>query len=127
MITGIGTDIVRIGRIRRILGKRQGEAFARRVLTDPELEIFSAHSNPAAYLAKRFAAKEAAAKALGTGIGKVSFQHLQVANDGQGAPRLQFHGYARELQERRGIRNIHLSLADEEDAAIAFVVLEARE
>ena len=125
MIAGIGTDIVRIERIRKILGKRQGETFARRVLMDSELEIFSSHCNPAAYLAKRFAAKEAASKALGTGIGKVSFQHLQVSNDEQGAPRLQFHGYAKELQEQRGIRHIHLSLSDEEDAAVAFVVLEA--
>ena len=125
MIAGIGTDIVRIERIRKILDKQHGEAFARRVLMDSELDIFSGHSNPVAYLAKRFAAKEAASKALGTGIGKVSFQHLQVLNDEMGAPRLQFHGYARELQEQRGIRNIHLSLSDEENAAVAFVVLEA--
>ena len=125
MIAGIGTDIVRIERVRSILGKRQGEAFARRILTDSEWAIFSDHSNRAAYLAKRFAAKEAASKALGTGIGKVSFQHLEVSNDDKGAPKLFFHGYARELQEQRGIKHLHLSLSDEEDAAVAFVVLES--
>ena len=125
MIAGIGTDIVRIERIQKILEKRTGEAFARRILTDAEMAIFSGHANPAAYLAKRFAAKEAASKALGTGIGKVSFQHLEVSNDEKGAPKLVFSGYALELQQQRNIHSIHLSLSDEVDAAVAFVVLEA--
>ena len=124
MIVGIGTDIIRIERIRTSLDRR-GEAFARRILTDAELALFRQHSNPVAYLAKRFAAKEAASKALGTGIGKVSFQHLEVSNDDLGAPVLTFSGYAAKLQEERGIKGVHLSISDESDAAVAFVVLEA--
>ncbi|AMO56947.1 ACP synthase [Endozoicomonas montiporae] len=125
MIAGIGTDIVRIERIKKALEKSTGEAFARRILTEAEMDVFSKHASPASYLAKRFAAKEAASKALGTGIGKVSFQHMEVTNDELGAPLLTFSGYARELQLQRGIHSLHLSLSDEQDAAVAFVVLES--
>ena len=124
MIAGIGTDIVHIERIQSILNKSTGQAFARRILTDHELALFTEHSQPAAYLAKRFAAKEAASKALGTGIGKVSFQHMEVTNDDNGAPKLSFNGFALALQNKRNIHSIHLSLSDEQDAAVAFVVLE---
>lgn len=124
MIVGIGTDIVQVSRIQQSLD-RLGEAFARRILTDSELATFKASNQPAAFLAKRFAAKEAAAKALGTGIGRVSFQHLEVSNDPAGAPKLKFHGYAQELQMMKAINHLHLSLSDEKDNAVAFVVLEA--
>ena len=124
MIIGIGTDIVQVSRIQQSLD-RLGDAFARRVLTDSELATFKISRQPAAFLAKRFAAKEAAAKALGTGIGKVAFQHLEVSNDALGAPKLKFYGYARELQLLKAINHLHLSLSDEKDNAVAFVVLEA--
>ena len=124
MIVGIGTDIVQVSRIQQSLD-RLGDAFAHRILTENELEIFKASNQPAAFLAKRFAAKEAAAKALGTGIGKVSFQHLEVSNDALGAPKLKFYGYAHELQLMKAINHLHLSLSDEKDNAVAFVVLEA--
>ena len=124
MIVGIGTDIIQVDRIEQSLD-RLGEAFARRILTDAELATFKACKQPAAFLAKRFAAKEAAAKALGTGIGKVSFQHLEVSNDAAGAPKLKFYGYAKELQMMKAINRLHLSLSDEQDNAVAFVILEA--
>jgi holo-[acyl-carrier protein] synthase len=123
MIAGIGTDIVRIDRIQKALGRR-GDAFARRVLTETEFQLFQKCADQASWLAKRFAAKEAAAKALGTGIGKVSFHHLEVSNNELGAPAMKFSGYALELQKTRGITSIHLSLSDESDHALAFVVLE---
>ncbi len=123
MIAGIGTDIVKIDRIRKALD-RSGDRFARRILTDSEWDIFESAGLKAAWLAKRFAAKEAAAKALGTGIGKVSFQDLEVSNNDAGAPHLIFLGNALLLQEQRGITGIHLSLSDEVDFAVAFVVLE---
>ena len=126
MIVGIGTDIVRIERIQQSLD-RLGDAFARRILTETELQLFHNSKQPAAFLAKRFAAKEAAAKALGTGIGKVSFQHLEVSNDVLGAPKLTFSGYALALQQHKGIESLHISLSDEKDNAIAFVVLESRQ
>ena len=123
MIAGIGTDIASIARFKKIL-ERRSEAFSRRILTDSELEIFQSHPQQAAWLAKRFAAKEAASKALGTGIGKVSFQHLETFSDELGAPHMRFLGYALELQKERGIKAIHLSLSDEVEHALAFVVLE---
>ena len=124
MIVGIGTDIVQIERISASLD-RLGDAFARRVLTDTEFNRFQDSKQPAAFLAKRFAAKEAASKALGTGIGKVSFQHIEVSNDELGAPLLSFSGYGAELQQSKRITRLHLSLSDEKESAIAFVVLEA--
>ena len=123
MIAGIGTDLVRIDRVQQSLD-RLGDAFARRILTEAEFSRFSQSRQQAAFLAKRFAAKEAASKALGTGIGKLSFKHLEVSNDSRGAPILTFSGYARELQEEKSIRTLHLSLSDEKDHALAFVVLE---
>ena len=124
MIVGIGTDLVRIDRIQQSLD-RLGDDFARRILTDAEFERFSQSKQQAAFLAKRFAAKEAASKALGTGIGKVSFKHLEVSNNELGAPELGFSGYALELQDLKGVKALHLSLSDEKDHAIAFVVLES--
>ncbi|MCC6210559.1 MAG: holo-ACP synthase, partial [Burkholderiales bacterium] len=67
MIYGVGTDLIEIRRVERVL-ERFGERFARRILCEPELKRFRAHKQPVAYLAKRFAAKEAFTKALGTGI-----------------------------------------------------------
>lgn len=124
MIVGIGTDIVRIDRIERSLS-RLGNAFARRILTGFELSVWSESASPTSYLAKRFAAKEAVAKAFGTGIGKLSFQHIEVRNNAFGAPELILFGYALELQHQKDIKRFHISLSDEKDNAIAFVVLES--
>ncbi len=124
MIAGIGTDIIRIGSIEAIIN-RHGDRFAKRILLDSEFAAYKKSGNPAAFLAKRFAAKEAAAKALGTGIGKVSFHHLEVSNNEKGAPLLILHGHAALLQKERGITHCHLSLSDEKDNAVAFVVLES--
>ncbi|MGI2028571.1 holo-ACP synthase [Endozoicomonas acroporae] len=124
MIVGIGTDIVRIDRIERSLS-RLGEAFARRILTDHELSQWQQRSSSPAWLAKRFAAKEAVAKAFGTGIGKLSFQHIEVRNNTSGAPELFLYDHGLELQQQRGVKRLHLSLSDEQDNVIAFVVLES--
>ena len=84
----------------------------------------AARGHSASYLAKRFAAKEAAAKALGTGIGHgISWQHMQIENDEHGAPVLILTGPAAQRQVQLGSRQAHISLADETDQAIAFVVL----
>ncbi|WP_066013215.1 holo-ACP synthase [Endozoicomonas atrinae] len=124
MIVGIGTDIVRIDRIERSLS-RLGDAFARRILTNYERLQWLERSSSAAWLAKRFAAKEAVAKAFGTGIGKLSFQHIEVRNNASGAPELLLYDYGLELQDQRAVKRLHLSLSDEQDNAIAFVVLES--
>jgi holo-[acyl-carrier protein] synthase len=124
-IVGIGTDIVEIARIRE-QRERLGDKLAKRVLTVDELAIYSSVNMPERYLAKRFAAKEAAAKALGTGIGRgVSFQHIHISNDDNGAPLIHFtHGAALRLAQLGGSKG-HISIADETHYATATVILES--
>lgn len=126
MILGIGTDIVRIARMEAALA-RHGEPFAERLLAPEEMADFRASSRPAAFLAKRFAAKEAAVKAMGTGFRDgLSLRHIAVAHEPQGRPYLVFTGRAAEMLESLGAGESHLSLADEQDVAIAFVTLLKR-
>ena len=127
MILGIGTDLVEIVRIEQAL-ERWGERFARKVLVPRELARFASHRKPAAYLAKRFAAKEAFSKAMGTGIHfPVNWHNVSVANERSGRPYLKFSQPLAVLLEARGIRRTHLSLSDEVEMACAFVVLEGNE
>jgi len=123
MVKAIGTDIVTIERVAAAV-KRGGERFLERILTPFEQSQYQARGNSISYVAKRFAAKEAVAKALGTGIGRgISWQHIQIENDEQGAPQLVLTGPAAERQAQLGSRQAHISIADEVDQAIAFVVL----
>lgn len=128
MIHGIGTDIVKVKRIQESLDKH-GERFAKRILTDKEYDRFQSHSFPASYLAKRFAAKEAVAKALGTGFRDgLSLKHIEVTNNDLGKPELSFNERASELAKSLGIVASFLSLSDERDYAVAYVILtNARE
>lgn len=134
MIYGIGTDIVLIQRIEDLLG-RWGEKFARRVLGPDELQEFLRRSGKKGhgkgyatrYLAKRFAAKEAFSKALGLGLrGPMTLLSLQVLNDARGKPiaypRKELLPYCENLRLRWQV-----SLADEIDSALAFVVIEQLE
>ena len=124
MIYGVGTDLIEIRRIERVLA-RFGERFARRILCEPELARFRRHRQPVAYLAKRFAAKEAFTKALGTGIHAPANWHgVWVNNLRSGKPVLDFSPALRQLLEARGIRRAHLSLSDEREMASATVILE---
>ena len=105
--------------------ERYGDRFARRILCAPELERFRRHRQPAAYLAKRFAAKEAFTKALGTGIHAPANWHgVWVVNLRSGRPQLEFSSELRKLLESRRIRRAHLSLTDEKAVAAATVILE---
>jgi len=124
VIFGVGTDVVEIGRIEKVL-ERYGEKFARRVLCEPELKRFLGHRLPASYLAKRFAAKEAFTKALGTGIrSPASWHGVWVVNLPSGKPVLQFSEPLKKLLERKGVTETHVSLSDEKGIAFATVVLE---
>jgi holo-[acyl-carrier protein] synthase len=124
MIYGVGTDIIEIARIEKALG-RFGERFALRILCEPELRRFRAHRQPANYLAKRFAAKEAFTKALGTGIHAPANWHgVWVVNLRSGKPALEYSAALRELVESRGVRRAHVSLSDERAFAMATVILE---
>ena len=124
MIFGIGTDIVRVARMQEDLD-RFGERFAERILTANELREYHQNNNKANFLARRFAAKEAAAKALGTGFSNgVQLHDIEVAHDTQGKPLLEFRGRARQFMQEKCISVAHISLADEQDHAVAFVTLE---
>ena len=125
MIHGIGTDIVEYPRI-KALWARYGERFAERLLSESELPELGAHADPARFLAKRFAAKEAFAKAVGSGMRHpVALQRIGVTHDGLGKPVLQFDETLRTYLAQLGINGHHLSISDERDFIVAFVVLES--
>jgi len=124
MIYGVGTDLIALNRIAKVL-ERYGERFAQRILCEPELKRFRAHKQPVAYLAKRFAAKEAFTKALGTGIHAPANWHgVWVINLKSGKPQLEFSAALAKLLRDRGIQRSHLTLTDERGMAAATVILE---
>ena len=128
MIVGIGTDICDIRRIRDTLGRR-GERFAERVLGETEIEIFrSRRSRVAArglaFLATRFAAKEAFSKAIGLGMRlPMTWRNCEILNRAGGAPEIRLHGALADWFSARRLV-AHVSVTDEADYATAFVVVE---
>ena len=124
MIYGVGTDIVNIERIQDIILKNK-EGFIKRVLTEHEQALFANKADSAAFCAKRFAAKEAFSKALGTGIGRVvSFQDLTIRNNDNGKPHFIPSEKLRLYLLEKGVKQAHLSISDESQYAVAFVILE---
>ncbi|MDD2720027.1 MAG: holo-ACP synthase [Gallionella sp.] len=124
MIFGVGTDIVEYSRIEE-MWQRHGLRLAERLLNAGELPEFHAHAHPARFLAKRFAAKEAFAKAVGSGLRHpVSLGRIGVTHDGLGKPVLQFDAELRTYLAQLGISGHHLSISDERSMVVAFVVLE---
>ncbi|QLQ31236.1 MAG: holo-ACP synthase [Candidatus Thiothrix singaporensis] len=122
-IIGIGTDIVEIGRIEQML-ERHPQRFAERILHPTELEQFLSMNKQAAWLAKRFATKEAVVKALGTGFGKEARWHeIETAHDARGKPWLHLHGVTQGTAAALGVEAMELSVADERRYAVAFVML----
>ena len=123
MIYGIGTDIVRIDRIRDSL-ERHGERFARRLLTAAELADYQVSRQPERFLAKRFVAKEAVVKALGIGFREgLTFNLIGVIHDRYGKPEIVYSEQALAYTRAIGITKSLLSLSDERDYAVAFVIL----
>ncbi|SEP99356.1 holo-[acyl-carrier protein] synthase [Ectothiorhodospira magna] len=122
-LIGIGTDITSIQRITAML-ERHGERLARRILHPDEYADFTAAAQPAAFLARRFAAKEAVSKALGVGIGaRMRFEDAQVDHDVSGRPLLKLSGPAAVTAAALGAREIQISLSDEREYALAFVII----
>lgn len=122
-IHGIGTDIVGIARMEQALA-RFGRRFAERILGTAELEEFDASARPAALLARRFAVKEAVAKAFGTGFRDgLRLQDIEVGHDLRGRPGLQYAGAALELARANAVTASHVSIADEREYAVAYVIL----
>jgi len=125
MISGIGTDIVAIERFQRFVDNNN-TALLQRIFTEHERAVCMARKNSAASLAARFAAKEAFLKALGTGLRDgISWQDMEVVNDGQGKPNLILSGRALALFQERRLSSLFLSISHDGGCAIAFVVLEA--
>ena len=125
MIFGVGTDIVELARFERMLA-RYGDRLAAHMLSERELPEFRTHTNPARLLAKRFAAKESFAKAVGSGLrDPVSLRRICIIHDNLGKPVLQFDEVLRTHLAQLGITAHHLSISDERNMIVAFVVLES--
>jgi len=123
MIIGIGTDIVDIARVTESLSK--SNMLAKRILTQNEYIEFEASNDKGRYLAKKFASKEAVVKAIGTGIGNgMGWQQIEISHDPFGRPILNAKGAFKEWCEQQGVSNMHISIADENAFATAFVVIE---
>ena len=123
MIKGIGLDIVQIDRIESALIRTDG--FAARILNDREQQEFLVSKQPARFLAKRFAVKEAVSKALGTGIGRgVSFQDIELMKRETGQPYIELSGGAQEVSDKLGISDWFISYSDEQNYVVAQAVGE---
>ncbi len=126
MIVGIGTDIVAVERMAQSLQRHNGR-IAEKILSAAELLEFELHSEAMRprFLAKRFAAKEAAAKALGTGFRSgIALPQIEVGHDEVGKPQLQWYANAKKQFDKMQATDAHLSISDEQTHAIAFVILE---
>jgi holo-[acyl-carrier protein] synthase len=124
MIFGIGTDIVEVARIEASI-EQFGDDFAKRILAESEMESYlQSHIKPR-FLAKRFAAKEAFSKALGTGLrAPATFQNIAVSHDDLGKPMLILAAELQAFLLTKNITQTHISISDEKNLAAAFVVLE---
>jgi len=124
VVIGVGTDLMEIERIAHTV-ERFGDAFLGRVFTPAEIAYCQRKKNAAESLAARFAAKEAGAKALGTGISRgVSWREMEVRRAPGQRPELHLSGRAAEIAAQLGIRRVSLSLAHSRGVAIAMVVAE---
>lgn len=124
MIFGIGVDMVQVARLESGLA-RFGEHYADRLLAPEEHADFFAAPQPARFLAKRFAAKEAFSKAAGTGLrGPLHLRNLAVTHTELGQPGFSLHPELQHWLNQAGITRHHLSISDEQEYVIAFVVLE---
>ena len=121
-----GIDLVEIDRIRRVIA-RQGEAFLKRVFTEAERAYCESHGDAAPSFAARWAAKEAVAKALGTGIGaEASLVQIEVVRLESGQPCVRLHGAAAATAAEMGVQEVRLSLTHTEHYAAAFAVVTTR-
>lgn len=130
MITGIGCDVVELKRVEEVLLKH-GERFVERILTPNEMPLYHKRlslgkSHALAFVASRWAAKEAVSKALGTGIAEdVTFHSMEVMHNTKGAPLMLFCNALRERLMKEGIF-VHISITDEKTMVAAFAVAEQR-
>ena len=125
MIYGIGTDIVEVARIEASI-TQFGDDFAKRILAESEFASYEKSAIKPRFLAKRFAAKEAFSKALGTGLrAPATFQNIAVGHNDLGKPMLILAAELQAFLLSKNITQMHISISDEKNLAAAFVVLEA--
>ena len=124
MIKGLGIDIVETSRIRQVI-ERHGEQFLNRVFTPAEQAVGKVRASAQHFYAGRWAAKEAAAKALGCGIGsECSFSEIEVIDSEIGVPSLVFSGNAAQTAAALGAKNVRVSITHEREYAAAVVIIE---
>ncbi|HHO75983.1 MAG TPA: holo-ACP synthase [Deltaproteobacteria bacterium] len=124
MICGVGIDMVEIDRIKSLY-KEYGQRFLQRVFTDHEITYCTSKHNTSQHLSGRFAAKEAVAKALGTGmLTGIAFKDIEVVKH-LGPPCITLHNRAEAMMKKLNISKIHLSISHDAGLAIAFVILES--
>ena len=127
MILGIGTDIVSHSRI-KAMHEHHGERAAQHILSPQELREYAASADPVRLLMKRFAAKEALAKAAGSGLRHpVTLQRISGTHDALGKPVFMFDEELAAHFRQLGVTRHHLSISDEHEAAVAFVILEGKD
>ncbi len=127
MIFGVGTDIVELSRVQATYD-RFGEHFVRRILMPEELELFRKTNWPVRFLAMRFAGKEAAAKAMGTGFRHgIWVRDIGITNNDRGRPLIIWSERGRRVCRELGIGKGHVSLTDDAGLIVAFAVVEAAE
>ena len=126
MILGVGTDLMEIARIAQSIA-RFGDRFLARIFTPGEIAYCNRKKNAAESFAARFAAKEAGAKALGTGISHgVTWLEMEVTREPSGRPSLELRGRAAERAKKMGVANVSLSLTHSRDVAMAVVIMEGQ-
>jgi holo-[acyl-carrier protein] synthase len=124
MIVGIGIDLVEVSRIETIW-KKYGHRFVARILLPDEISYCESHRNPPAFIAARFAAKEAVSKAFGTGIGQsIGWHDIEVRHKESGEPYVVLHGKGQELFVGRKANVLHLSLTHTATNSAAVAILE---
>lgn len=124
MIYGVGTDIVELSRIEETW-ERFGEHFARRILMDEEMLLFKRSKRPVRFLAMRFAGKEAAVKAMGTGFAHgIWMRDVGITNNEWGRPLIIWSQRGQRVCDRLGIGAGHVSLTDDAGLVLAFAVVE---
>ena len=125
MIVGLGVDITEVDRIAATI-KRRGRPFLERIFTPAEIAYCEGHRDPAERFAGRFAAKEAAMKALGTGwTSGVRWRDIEVVRERSGKPTLKLSGVSRAIADRLGVKNIAMTITHDGNTALAQVIFES--
>ncbi len=126
MIVGVGTDLICIERIKKVI--ERNPRFPERVFTPEEIKYCEAKASPSQSYAVRFAAKEALMKALGTGWnGPITWLDIEVSNATSGKPEIRVANATKTLVQELGVSQIHVSLSHDREYACAFVVLEKQD